>query len=213
MIRKKEIGGFTLIELLIVISIIAMLSALAVASFGTARQRARLDFVADSLVTSLREQQNWVQSGRGQKGNSFDDFEVKCYGVEFQKGLTGDAVPVQLVEMPYKLVSENRADFCDDSDASKVVKKPAVWEGGYELKELKVGEADRDKILILFKPPFAKVVPFEGCSTGTGPCTQPVFLRVGLPDVDQSRLLEFDPVLGKIERIAENSPSSLPPTS
>jgi prepilin-type N-terminal cleavage/methylation domain-containing protein len=53
--RLCVVSGFTLIELLVVISIIMLLTITAVANFSYVQERMRLDFAADTLVSSLRE--------------------------------------------------------------------------------------------------------------------------------------------------------------
>jgi prepilin-type N-terminal cleavage/methylation domain-containing protein len=108
----RERKAFTLIELLIVVAIIGILTVVVVSSYGTVRQKAKMDLIADTLISSIKTQYDSAKSGKG---------ESTCYGIYFNGvGESGSAAgsgwaQVQIVKAPYVAVSTegDMADYCD----------------------------------------------------------------------------------------------------
>lgn len=194
----SEKSAFTLVEMLIVIAIVAILALLAVSSFGTARQQARREIAIDSMVSSLRGQQTLAKSGRidAEFGSN------RCYGMLF---LTEDPY-VQVVDMPYVAVGTNKADYCDPTE--REVRDFEVLED-FEVRSIERFGSDTSEVLLLFKPPFARVVLGDG-TFGTledlqTQGTSDIIVRIGLPNDEDVRAFRFDASSGLIERINETT--------
>ena len=196
-------SGFTLIEILIVIVIVGLLAALAVSSFGVARQHARLDIAADTLVSVFKQQQDQARVGRQLSGSEHSS----CYGIVFN---TDDSAPpaIQTVVVPYQPASTNsanrNADYCDTN--SDTTQRTAIAED-IVVKSFSAGTQDltnRSNLVVFFKPPFATPVIAYDLVGISEPSSDPVAfwspVRVVIslkddPNGDQ-RGISFDPISG-----------------
>jgi|GEM_PF-7100853 len=166
-VEGRSCVAFTLIELLVVISIIMMLTITAVANFSFVQQRMRLDFAADTLVSSLREAQVLAKSGRRVKaagaassGSAAEPVQnLQCYavkivsGVEAGSGLyTGQS---DYVGVPKGVTSSAQVDTCELIGNDKWV-KAEIFDG----RSIIVGDGAVQTFY--FKPPFAQIYTEEG---------------------------------------------------
>lgn len=136
-------GGFTFIELIVVISILSLLSVIAIADYGLATEKARLQISTESLVASFDEAKVKAESdGR------------HCFGVWVGK----DREP-ELWEMTWNVASQS-CDF----DGLKEVTHPLQWSGKVGFEAMKwsaisppnytpISQGSLDQLLMLFEPP------------------------------------------------------------
>lgn len=152
-IRARE--AFTLIELLVVISIIMMMTLLAVANFANVQERLKLDFAADTLVTTLREAQVLAKSGRVVGGDGGGGGVLQCQVVRLVGGVDGGLSTGQSKYIA--LDAENgQVDTCEilKADVAGWVKSD-VFDGRFII----VGEGVRT---FYFKPPFGQIYSESG---------------------------------------------------
>jgi prepilin-type N-terminal cleavage/methylation domain-containing protein len=198
MIKKKIFKsktGFTLVEMMIVIAIIGLLAFLAMTAFGSANRSAKLDIAVDTFVSVIRQQQGLAKSGSvdstattGVPANQ----GVFCYGVRFTADtgvekksavLKSDQVQVMLIKVPYVRLGPVKVDYCEDIKNEHLTAFTSVTDVmilGIRWK----GEA-KNRIDILFKPPFAKaevIEPIELIKAGS----LPLFI-----DFEQSKDLQI----------------------
>jgi len=205
----SERKAFTLIEMLIVVAIIALLAMIAVGAYSGARRSAQIDIIADNLVSSLKLQQGLSKSGRvtadtsglagSQQGKS------KCYGMSFKTGGGEGSQPaISYVETPYYTIHPNKptADVCDLSEKEE---RDFEMDVNYELfmMEAYFDGNEKEDLLILFKPPFGRIVISEA---GADPVSfqQGVhpFINFGisLPNNQNPKYFRFDTTTGLAER-------------
>lgn len=160
--RLCVVSGFTLIELLVVISIIMLLTITAVANFSYVQERMRLDFAADTLVSSLREGQVLAKSGRrvggGQNGGAASSAAaaaLQCYAVRIVSGVgegsglyTGQSAYIGL---PDGAKDGAQIDTCALVDAEKWV-KAEIFDG----RSIISGDNGVPQTFY-FKPPFGQI--------------------------------------------------------
>lgn len=218
-------SGFTLVEMLIVIVIIVILALIALGNFGDARKRAQVDLAADSVISGIKQQQGKARSGRVEVDDNGNDEGLKCYGLVLSVdpldsvGLDGNAGGegasskyVQYVETPYYKVfpGQNKADYCDMAKNSRVM-KPFDGDLNLQVYEVLKGGNTVKQIVVLFKPPFGKVVYYDGLSS-VEPSTVMGDLKVGVTmeniynseeDVDYIKYLYFKYATGGAGRIYE----------
>lgn len=192
-----EKRAFTLIEMLVVIAIIAILAVLAVSAYGGARRSAQIDLAADGLVSALKMQQGLTKSGR-----VVDGAGSRCFGMYFSKDVEEGKTQIQYVETPYYAVhlSRSEADVCDLSE--KTVRKYEA-DADFELfmiEKFSQGN-EAEELLILFKPPFARVV-LDNVEAPAGANTSP-FIKFGirLPSGENEKFIRFDTSTGLTERV------------
>lgn len=142
-----------MIEILVVAFIVSLMAVLALASYGTSRQKARMDFAADSLVSLVGQQKSSARGGR-QTGSGAAG-EPTCYGVGFS---TGSGDNVEIVEAPYVSVdlnvSKDKGDFCN---MAKSVKRPFdQFENNKITSVLKYGMPVQN-IILMFRPPEGRI--------------------------------------------------------
>ncbi len=184
--------AFTLIEMLIVVTIIAVLASLAVSSYGLANQKAKLDVLADTLVSVLKQRQNLVKNGKTTviNGGSW------CYGLLFDTTQAGNKA-VQVIQAPYVSVSRVDADVCD---MTKMEKSDFEQMNNYIISSIKKDDVAFDNLTILFKPPFANTVLLN--DTRILPTGSSV-IDVTLKSLNQpeTRAIRFDTAAALIQRI------------
>jgi len=190
--------AFTLIEMLVVIAIVALLAILAISAYGVARQQARRDIAADSLMSALRYQQGLAKTGRVEDDGSEGVF---CYGMLFSV----DEPYAQLLKTPYVAVGQQKADYCDVSQDDLQDFDPLEDFKVYEIDKF---GADSDNVVVLFKPPFANVVLSDSSfmmPMPPGAQQTDIVISIGLPNDDDRRAFRFDTSSGLIERVYENA--------
>ncbi|HLG25922.1 MAG TPA: type II secretion system protein [Candidatus Gracilibacteria bacterium] len=206
--------AFTLVEMLVVITIVAILAVIAVSSYGAARRVARLDIVADSVVSMLKERQQKAKSGvvtPTQPGTpsatgSRNSSQPHCYGLFFSTAPEAGSLAVEVVETPYFPVGPQGADYCDlvqaETDPLDVVED-------FKILNIQRFETETEELLILFKPPFARVV-LGTMNTVSAPgteYTQDLLVTLGLPEGQGERTVRYNIASGIIERVyAQQTP-------
>lgn len=194
--------AFTLIEMLVVITIIAILAAVAVSSYGIAGQRARLDVGVDSVVSVLKQQQGLSKSGRvvnvGGGAGTKEAEGYKCYGMYFS-----DNDPyVQLVEADYVSVDVTRADYCKiDPNSSPLRVFPEL--GNLVLTGIEKDNQELNKLVVMFKPPFGNIVLGDLNEVQNIKQEKEVKIGIGLKNGGDSAYFSINFASGLIERIYE----------
>ncbi len=145
----RERAAFTLIELLVVMSIIMMMTLLAVANFANVQERLKLDFAADTLVATLREAQVLAKSGR--VVGSGEAAGLQCQVVRLVGGTQGGLFTGQSKYIALDAES-GQVDSCEvlKDDAAGWVKSD-VFDGRFII----VG--DEVARTFYFKPPFGQI--------------------------------------------------------
>jgi len=135
-------GGFTFIELIVVISILSLLSVIAIADYGLATEKARLQISTESLVALFDEAKVKAQSDG-----------LNCFGVWVGKGGEPEL---------WKMTWDGESQLCDFV-GQKEVTHPLQWSEKVEFEVMKwdaisstntiVFKGDLDQVLMLFEPP------------------------------------------------------------
>jgi prepilin-type N-terminal cleavage/methylation domain-containing protein len=194
-LRGKTQAGFTLIEMLIVITIVGILAAVAVTSYGTARKQAQLDFAADSLITAFKEQLAKAKSGQGLKSSTIQqqltELQFACFGLRFQK----NAPILQYFETAYHSVDDQgNADVCDSEGQLSPFSVEDI-----QLYELVLDDLPAESAEVLFKPPFAKLVARTIQSNFSN--FKKMRITLGFKNSDQRRVVELDSSSGIAQRV------------
>lgn len=158
--KKPKIGletstkrGFTLIELLMVLTIIMIMTLLAMANFTYVQQQARLDFAADTLVSALREAQVLAKSGR--VSNNVEGVGVlQCQAVKIVSG-TEDGNGLYMgqsnyIGLPKDALSGDQVDTCEQLGENQW-RKIDVFDGQTVIL------GDGSIQTFYFKPPFGQI--------------------------------------------------------
>ncbi len=142
--RQSDRAGFTLIEMLIVITIVGLLSMMAIGSFTHYRKSSLVDLAADNIVSSLYKARDEVRLGK----QSGDD--VYCRGLKFVAGEEGGVMEVKSKFSVLKTWGDGswRNGTCStDFDESPIDLDDLV-----EVKEVNGGEC-----VFLYSPPDGEV--------------------------------------------------------
>ena len=197
----KQRNAFTLVEMLVVITIIGILSFLAVSSYGSARRTAQLNILVDTVVSSFKQQQGLAKSGRVD-----EDGYRKCYGLYFSKAdeESNEGSKIQDVETRYYAFLEDgvlgKADWCDLDNVSL---EDMQADGDYELKVLKKYGQKETAILILFKPPFGRIVVgnLSGVNAPEQSVSSDINIGIALLGEENTKSIRFDTATGLAERV------------
>lgn len=204
-----EKKAFTLIEMLIVIAIIAILAVLAVDAYGGARRSAQIDLATDGLVSALKYQQSLSKSGKVEDEADASVgapavkkvAESKCYGMYFSKNPDEGKAKVMYAEAPYYAVKGEKADWCD-LEAMELRKYET--EADFELFMINRfrPDDDADELLVLFKPPFARVVTGDMNGVASPGLQMTPYINFGLrlPDGTNEKYFRLDTSTGLTER-------------
>lgn len=76
-VPKKLQSGFTMVELLLVMSIFAVMTALATVSLGNFQQNSQINAAVNTLVTDLKEQQVKAMVGDTQGGGDSANYGIR----------------------------------------------------------------------------------------------------------------------------------------
>lgn len=211
---RKDHKGFTLVEMMIVIAIVAILATIAIANYGSVRQKAKLDIVADTLVSIIKQQQSNAKNGKGggvvsptTAGLGADSglSGVKCYGLFFQTSQTTDKPYASLVSAPYVAVGTNGADYCDTGSE---ISQPVTEMEDFSITSLKKDNVETPELEFYFKPPFGK--PFlAGAGSSTADLTTVLSSQIDITLSSKTkgddRLIRFDAASGVVSVIRNNS--------
>ncbi|MFA6435618.1 MAG: prepilin-type N-terminal cleavage/methylation domain-containing protein [Candidatus Gracilibacteria bacterium] len=153
--KKKTELGFTLIELLIVITILAVLTGVALLDYGFSVKKARIQVAAEELVALLGDAtvRSQTQFSQIEEVDGADS-TVVCYGVTIEKG----SLPVL-----FKTSRDEDTQLCVMSDREPV--KELSWEDlvfvtdiDWTAMTVSGTETDTvDWIAFLFSPPKGDV--------------------------------------------------------
>ncbi len=176
--------GFTFLEIIIVIAIVALMAVMAVSSFGVARQKAKVDILADNLVSLIQQQSSLAKSGKA----------LACFGIEFHASKTG-AEAVQLVTIPYKKVEGMKADFCDSTHVERTTVEDMK---GFTLRSIQqqqsledVSTTDLNDFVLVFKPPFAKLIVGDTIDNLSLPGSSDPFIKISVADENGKEFRSF----------------------
>ena len=189
----KRRPAFTLIEILIVIFIIGILAVVAISSYGAARQRAKADLIADTLLNTIKEQQNAAQSGQGTV--------PLCYGVYFD---ANSQPQVQTVTAPYQSISTDQmsADYCDMNN--KNLQDFTALEN-FTITDVNAFGTSQNSYLIMFKPPQASVVGGDLNTPQSLEAQSNSMITISFQSADglEKRTIGFDVATGRAQNITE----------
>ncbi len=183
--------AFTLIEMLVVIAIIGMLAVVAVMSFSSATRTAKLDIASDMLVSLFKQQQSLTKSGRGVG----QDEQPRCYGLIIDsKAAPGNQV--KSLNVPYYAIKGNEADLCDIADSASLA-NAINYDAMSDVKiaNMTVGTTSKDKLMVFFKPPFAKTLFYDN-SGNPVVIKGKLIMTVAPVNGDGQQYVTFDPVSG-----------------
>lgn len=186
----KKRDAFTFIEMLIVIAILAILALMALGSYGSARKSAQMGVIMDTVASSIKQQQGLAKSGK-----VVGDGGSKCYGMVFSKEAD---VKIQYVETPYYPVKKGTS-FADYCALDESIVRDFENETDFELIE-------PESLLILFKPPFAKIEIGDSLLSSKTPVAgKSSYIKIGMQMQNGAspRYLRFDVITGLTERIYE----------
>jgi prepilin-type N-terminal cleavage/methylation domain-containing protein len=194
----KKRAAFTLIEILIVIMIVGVMTILVIANFGVTRQRARMELVADTIVTTIKQQQNLAKSGRG--------LSPQCYGVFFD----AENSEVMLITAPYISINigEDYADYCDMKSKDTTESKISVLEN-FKIAGIDAFNKQVNSYLIMFRPPEANISVGETLENptilqnqqGLAMSDSEIKIIVESSDKIEKRQIIFDVSTGRAEKI------------
>lgn len=195
----KEKAGFTLLELLIVMMIMALMTMIAVNAFSLVQKQMKVDFAADSLVSTFKEAQVLVKSGR-----RADSGTALCYVVRIgsagQSGLwTGKS--------SYIAVSGGGAsggvpvvDSCTVlSDGDFLIKD--VFNDNVRIKAILQDGNDIGVQNFYFKPPFGQLYLMEGNQLKPLISGKFQYLIGYDQETSYDKRIEFDTATGEIKKI------------
>lgn len=195
--------GFTLIEILIVLSIIMLLTILAVANYSAVERSARIGFAADSLVSSLREAEVLSKSGRRVTDSAGKQI-LQCQAVKIVSG-TGSNSGLYMgqsnyIGLPEEGAVEKAVDSC----------KPV---GDLDWRK---NDIFNDRIIIIddgnedgngngqtfyFKPPFGQIYREVGGGLAKAAAEKVRFSVGALDNADSQQKIEFDLTTGNVARL------------
>jgi hypothetical protein len=190
---------------LIVVAIIGILAAIAVSSYSVARRKAKLDIIADTVVSLIKEKQSLARSGKGVVGTDVEAQQgSKCYGLI----LSTDKPFIQILEMPYVAVGPMYADYCDEN--GKVISDFTEMEN-FKVLKIEKNNADASVLPLFFKPPNARPgYDYASNSQNVAGQQEPLInIVLGLSENDEMRTVSFDGSTGLVERV-NNNPTSKP---
>lgn len=189
--------GFTLVELLIVISIIGILSVLAIGAYTEYRKLALLDLNADGIVSQFYQLRDNAIHGVG----SVDD-SAKCYGMRFVKG-SDNYYAADLIAQDFtgqKSWNETTGQWDYQGCSGEIVSngKPEL-ETMMKIPEININSGSisnpvSGEFIVRFVPPDGTmdVFPFTGES---------ITMKVQYGDTDQySKVLTINLSSGDIEK-------------
>ncbi len=198
---RRVKAGFTLLEMLIVISIVGVIAGIAVGSYGSIRQQAKLDIATDSFVSAFHEQFQKTRSGKSVTGgSSSSDFSSSCFGLK----IALEAPYLEYRSTPYVSADTLRADVCDPL---KVVSQPYDFMEEVVVKNIEVElqglPSAPQSTEVFFKPPLAKAVLL---SEQSYPKPFTVTVTLGVANVPSTRTVQFDSLTGVARKIANIQP-------
>lgn len=139
-------AGFTLIELLIVISIMALMTIVAMNSFNTVQKQMRVDYAADSLVSTFKEAGGMARSGTLGGG------KAQCYAVKVGTGGTGSGIWTGV------------SDYVGVETGKTVDSCAPVADSAWAVRDVLGNDVifkQGGSQVFYFKPPFGKIVDAE----------------------------------------------------
>ncbi|MDD3861531.1 MAG: type II secretion system protein [Candidatus Gracilibacteria bacterium] len=198
--------GFTLVEMLVVISIVAILSVLAVSGYTSFRKASLIDLSADALIAQIDEMKE--KAIHGTKGGVDEDGAefLRCYGLEISKG--GES-GYEIGAVSYKFTNKKvwkdarwQYEGCANEDeeagifemdsmvsVSEITMKGA--DGGVET------DFTGDNIVFRFAPPNGDLEILEVAGAG-GNFSGKILIKIVYGNDDNySRIVEIDSASGK----------------
>lgn len=196
--------GFTLIEMLIVLTIIAVLAVVSVSSYDVVRRQARLQVIGDTLVSTLKEQQNLARSGKTSALDALStDRQLMCHGMRFEKNGA-----VEVVEAPFvgvdTTIRSDKSNFCLMNKAKKT---PMTLQEKFSVVSLDRYGTPVDTLAVMFTPPFGDtLIGLELDTDGLLPpdsgTTKPeICVGVSPLQLAEKTFLQFDIVSGRVTRV------------
>jgi prepilin-type N-terminal cleavage/methylation domain-containing protein len=139
---EKGQHGFTLIELLIVICIMSILTVIAVGAYAGVQRQARIDFAADTLIASLREESLLAKSGRtvvaadqaaaaavdGSSGDSTPAGKLQCFALRIKMGKDGGLWSASTDYIGIPKVGPGEPAYTGPIDTCRVISDENLWQ-------------------------------------------------------------------------------------
>lgn len=191
--------GFTLIELLIVITIISILTVIAMGNFMAIERQTRIGFAADTVASMFREAQTLAKSGQ-----LVDDGTGKktllCRAVKIVPGEGVYSAQTDYVGLPDVAASGAQADTCKTVSGTDNWRKNAAFEGQINVLSAQTAVGSSMTWEFYFKPPFGQILVNNGGVLANA-SAETVSVTVGTVDQpDEKKTVEFDMVTGVVKR-------------
>jgi prepilin-type N-terminal cleavage/methylation domain-containing protein len=176
--RQSDRAGFTLIEMLIVVTIVGLLSMMAIGSYTHYRKSSLVGLAADNIVSSLYKARDEVKLGK----QSGDD-KVYCKGLKFVAGDNGGVMEIRSEFNAQK--SWGGDDGWSKGSCGQIEEVGDIaLDDLVEVKE--VGDLDMGECVFFYSPPNGEV-------SGVGVTCGNVLLKYGDSGEDQfERKLQFN---------------------
>jgi hypothetical protein len=178
---------------------------LAIANYGMMRQKARMELVADTLISTIKQQQNLAKSGKGEKLPDGSEI-LLCYGMSFDV----DNSVIKLITAPYVSISIGTefADYCDISDKNKVTKNDFAALENFKLLGVDVfNDPTKKTYVIMFRPPEANISIGDSLDNlsilqkpGTTFTNSEISFTLESPDKIEQRKISFDVATGRLTK-------------
>jgi len=139
--------AFTLIEIIIVITIIGILTAIAILSYRGAYERQQVSVFSKDLLATAQHAKAEVKSGKKDEGG------LLCEGIYFAKGEVPQKVSMNYVDVDGVWECNlDKPDYSDLDQSSKNILAVSI----------EVGEIAADPVTILFIPPSGEMKVYPG---------------------------------------------------
>lgn len=201
-ILKQQKAGFTLLELLIVIMIMAIMTMIAVNAFSLVQKQMKVDFAAESLISTIKEAQVLVKSGRRAENTDGSTGSAICYVVRI--GAAADS-GLFTGKSNYVAVGDSAGgvaivDVCTVLSKENMIKKD-IFSENIKIKAILQDGLDIAAQEFYFKPPFGQLYQLESGQMKPVVIGKFVYL-IGYDQEEQyDQKVQFDTATGEVKRL------------